>query len=124
MEEILQEGLLKVLNALAEDLLLPALLLGIGLVGEWVRQKIRELKEGIKSSVDSDFHWALVAGAEGAVRFVEQVYENEDGPNKYTMAFDSLSRYLESRGFSADPEVLKMAIEQAVFELKQEVLKK
>ncbi len=55
-----------------------------------------------------------------AVRFIEQVYLDLDGPEKYSRAALWLSSRLEEKGITISPEEIQGLIEAALRELKDE----
>ena len=55
-----------------------------------------------------------------AVRFIEQVYRDIGGPEKYSRAALWLSSRLEEKGITISPEEIRGLIEAALRELKDE----
>ena len=52
------------------------------------------------------------------VDFIEQMYEEYDGAEKYTMALDWISEQLKVKNIHVDTAELKGLIEAAVYQLK------
>lgn len=60
-----------------------------------------------------------VAGT--TVRFIQQVYEDLDGPAKYEKALQEASAALTKKGIPTTPEELRPLLEAAVNEMKQQL---
>lgn len=54
-----------------------------------------------------------------AVKAVEQIYQNENGPAKFELAKKRLAKDLEGKGLNVTEDDLKYFIESAVYGLKQ-----
>lgn len=54
-----------------------------------------------------------------AVRFVEQVYKDLDGPDKLQKAVEQVSVILKSKGINITDAEINMLIESAVYSLKE-----
>jgi hypothetical protein len=116
MEEIFMDILVQFVSELAQELLWPALLGLIGLVGAFVQQKIKEIKVEIAETDSDELRWALERAATRAVQFVEQVFKSKevDGAVKFEEAMKAAQVYLDNAGFEVDVDILRMEIERQV----------
>lgn len=60
--------------------------------------------------------------AKSAVCFTEQVYKKRDGLEKFEIAKDKLANLAEERGLFVSKEAAAVFIEEAVLELKQNII--
>lgn len=91
--------------------LIPAL---VGLAMEYLRRKLgTEKMEKLKKELAVKKELAILA-----VRFVEQVYKDLHGPEKYQKAAEWLSARAAEYGFNVTPDEIKGLIEAAIRELK------
>ena len=74
------------------------------------------LKKAYEEKVNNDTAKAV---AEDAVKFVEQVYTNLNGPEKLQKATEQVSEILKSKGINISSAEINMLIESAVYGLNE-----
>lgn len=99
-----------------ENLLIILVTLAAGFVVAYLRRRL-----GVEGMQKIERELALKQElAVLAVRFVEQVYLDLNGPEKYSHAALWLSSRLAERGIEISPDELKGLVEAALRELKDE----
>jgi LL-H family phage holin len=71
-------------------------------------------RKGVLDMISAKEELALIA-----VQFVEQAYQDFDGPEKFSAAMEHLSYSLGKHGIQISPAEMESLIESAVYEMKQ-----
>lgn len=105
------------LSKAATDALLVLIPILVAMVAEYVRRRLgTERLQRIKEELATKQVLALAA-----VRFVEQVYKDLHGEEKYQKALEWLSTQLAQYGLKATPDELRGLIEAVLRALKDEL---
>lgn len=103
-------------SVFAQELLGALLPVLAALLAAWLIGVIKKLWIEIKSRMDSRFTWTLDEAVRIAVLAAEQAKLGGYIKDKKTFAIGVAERWLESRGFKLDLDILDARIEAAVME--------
>ncbi len=94
---------------LLEEILVAIVIIGIGFLISWIRQKrsVEQLK-------------IIQMIVEEGVLFAQQVYKELNGEEKFDKALEAISKKLKEKGIKVNAETIKTTIEAVLKRLKKE----
>lgn len=93
----------------------PIIIIILGVVITWLFALWRRAEAGARTQYPGWISMLDIA-AQVAINAAEQIYGAGHGADKLDYALDILDKQLEKMGFSIEPEIIRVYIENALFE--------